>query len=166
MLAVATALAEATASIAKKEKKEKGNFFCITKRGNEGRMLLCFCLFCPCSSWWEVLQQMIQELKNQDSLPVKCLSCYGCSSFSLLLYQLIIWKQISEEWLNRTEEKKRHVHLKNVSYVAHLKNSGTVSHFVYFWGFFNFAVCQNSSGPHVFSGSTGSFIPTRCFGFM
>lgn len=114
-------------------------------------MLLCFCLFCPCSSWWEVLQQMIQELKNQDSLPVKCLSCYGCSSFSLLLYQLIIWKQISEEWLNRTEEKKRHVHLKNVPYVAHLKNSGTVSHFVYFRFFFNFAVCQNSSGPHTSS---------------
>lgn len=44
---------------------------------------------------------------ESDSLPLKCLSCYGCSSFSLLLYQLIIWKQISEEWLNRTEKKKK-----------------------------------------------------------
>lgn len=41
---------------------------------------------------------------ESDSLPVKCLSCYGCSSFSLSLYQLIIWKQ--NDWIGLRRKKK------------------------------------------------------------
>lgn len=122
------------------------NFFFIRKRGNEGRMLLC----------WSVLplQLLVRNVATDDlkswRMRLRPFVMFRPQQLQsvLLLYQLTIWRQNSEEWLNRTERKKRHQYLKKVPCVSHLKNSGTVSHFVYFS---IFVLCQNSSGPHTSS---------------